>query len=444
MKKFELLFYISVCVGIFINNSSYAIISGMFENVTGFWSLIALGIAGMLCIVIADAIACLAYKYPSAPGIRTYLKKAFPNRVSLFFVYLYIFFLLIAGAVESSVFGNIYRLIFPGADPVFIFSSMIFLIVVVNLYGLRLSRSVQFVTTVVMCFIILFLGIYVVANGPAGRSADFMDISNGLIYLQHLPAAVGIGFFLFVGFEWVTPLGFSKSSYEVKIPASMPIAIIIGTLVYGIFIIGASFTLPRTQIVNTNVYQLELAKQITFMDGRWIIVLLSSLCVISTFNAGIMGGARLLYALGRENKLPKVLTRISLRNGNPYVAIITLGVLVEALTIPVYYTGSELVFAVAASSLMCFIYIMLMISSMRILKGNIQSSGFTGYFSDSTKKVVIFLLAGVGMATLFSLPGKERYVLGLLCGLSALALGMCVYYGREKASVTGSIQDPVL
>ena len=119
MKKvFELTFYITFGAGIAFGISSFQVISELFKGVNSFWVVVAICLAGLFCMLISSAISELASMYPSSPGIRTYLKVAFDNRVSLLLVYLYLIFMVLVAGVESYMFALVAKAIFPNASAV--------------------------------------------------------------------------------------------------------------------------------------------------------------------------------------------------------------------------------------------------------------------------------------------------------------------------------------
>ena len=121
MKKYiELMFYVSFGAGMAFGTSSFTMMSGLFEITTTIWVVIAICLSGFLCILISSSVAELASMYPSSPGIRTYLKVAFDNRVSLLLVYLYLIFMVLVAGVESYMFALVAKAIFPNASAILV------------------------------------------------------------------------------------------------------------------------------------------------------------------------------------------------------------------------------------------------------------------------------------------------------------------------------------
>lgn len=418
MKKIkETLFYISICIGIAINTSSFAIIAGMFIGSSVILVLVSIVLAGFFCIIISDSVSELASRYPSAPGVRTYFKKAFSEKSSLFLVYSYLIFVIIAGAVESSLFAYVYKLWIPEANSFLLYTLMLSIIVLANLVGFKLSRDLQILATILLVTLILFLGASGIINNSSAFTTDHFSITNFSISdsVVQILYATGLSIFLFIGFEWVTPLGYSRDSYKNRIPLSMPFSILFNVVVYSVFIIGLSLVMSDELIAKELLPQIQLSKLIFPEYGKYIVISLASVCIISTFNAGIMGGSKLIYALGREKKLPSFFVKKSLSNGVPYVAILALGVTVELLTVFINTSNLELTFATAATAIMCMIYIALIIAAKKIEKKNPgRKAAYIGKFSYKIKSVVMVVLFVIGALTVFSIPDQEIEIFTIL------------------------------
>src|SRR5262249_27144468 len=149
-----------------------------------------------LCVGIAGSVAELASMYPSAPGVRTYLKAAFDNRISLMLVYLYLIFMILVAAVEAYMFGLVVRSTFPGTPPLAAGLSLIAFTVAVNLRGLELPKTMQIVTTVLLIVLVMVLGVMGIVRG-----GQLPAPNEGWEQAAKVPAAIGMAVYLFIGFE---------------------------------------------------------------------------------------------------------------------------------------------------------------------------------------------------------------------------------------------------
>lgn len=434
-KRKELFFYITVCVGTALSSSSFTVMAGMFETIHGIWVIISAILAGLFCVFIADSIAELSKRFPSAPGIRTYFKKALSARSSLFFVYFYFIFILIIGSVESCMFSLVFKQMFPGANTSLIITCMLSLIVLFNLVGLSLPRNVQMITTSVVVVAMLFIGI---AGGYSGRHniSSMVNSIKDLDQVKWIPLTFGMAIFLYVGFEWVAPLGISPQSYKKLIPISMPIGITINIIIYSIFLSGLCLVIPNGQLSGNIFLHVKYSVAILGTFGPLFALTLSTLVIISTFNSGIMGGCRLIYALGREGNLPKAVTKLS-SAGVPYIAILLLGVLICLFSLMVNSLGLILVCAAVGSSMICFIYAALIISGI-IIKSRLANlpEGYKSWFPEKLKPSLVVILCIIGLLTLFSISGQYIQTITIFFITVGVAFLLSLAYGYRRPVIT--------
>lgn len=434
-KNKELFFYITVCMGTALSSSSFTVMSGMFETINGIWVLISTILAGIFCIAIADSIAELASRYPSAPGVRTYLKNAFNPKTSLFFAYLYMLFILIIGSVESCMFSLVVKQLFPTINGSLIIILMLVSVVAFNLIGLELPRNIQMLTTSIVVIALLSLGLAGIYKGHGNMSNLVHEIED-MNQFKWIPLTLGMAIFLFVGFEWVTPLGYSSQSYQRKIPLSMPLGILFNIIVYVIFLTGLCLVVPKAQLSENVFPHVKYALSLFGSAGVWFAAILSSLAIISTFNSGIMGGSRLLYALGREGKLPKFVTKISLSQGVPYVSIIMLGVFVGIVSLFVNAYDIVLVSAAVGSSIICFLYAALMAGSIIInAKGARKQAGYSSMLPEKLKLPFIVILFVIGILSLFSIPGQSNLSITIFLIVIIVAFTLSMIYTHNAPAV---------
>ncbi len=405
-SRSELTFYVSIGAGMALGTSSFTMLSGLFDVVSSLWVAVAILLAGLFCIIISSSVAELASMYPSSPGIRTYLKVAFGNRLSLFLVHLYLIFIVLIAGVESYVFAQVIAILMPGVPPMGIVLALLALVVVTNLMGLELPRWMQILTAFVLITSILVMGAFGALTLHAQAEGLHLSLGENLSNLKGLPGAASMAIFLFIGFEWVTPLGLRPSSYEKKIPRSMPLAIITNMIAYSFFVVGLSTTLAPTRIVADSIPQVPYFTTLFGTPfGSYFAGALSVLAIFSTFNAGIMGSSRLIFVLTREGNLPKWCAKISLRTGAPVGAISVLGVLAVLSALLVVSFDLELIAAVIGSSIICFVYAAFMLAVVRLRKTQPDvKRPYVTRVPAPLRWFLIIVIPLTGIAALFSLP----------------------------------------
>jgi ethanolamine permease len=436
-KAFELGFYVTFGAGIAFGISSFTILSELFKVASSFWLVISICLAGFICMLLSSCIAELASMYPSSPGVRTYLKVALPPRTSLFLVYLYLIFMIMVAGIESYLFALVVRQLFPHLPALAVVITLLVCTVVVNLLGLELPRGVQMFTTTALILSVLFLGV-------AGAAPHLGNLHWGANMfsghpLSQISDALGSAVYLFIGFEWVTMMGFSAKSYEHKIPISMPLAILTNIVAYCIFAMALAARMSTDAVTASAIPQLPYFVQMFGPRGAYVGLALSILAIVSCFNAGVMGGSRLIYALAREGNFPKSWGTLSLTTGAPIGGVLVLGVLATIASVIIVSFELEEVAAVVGSGIVCCVYAAFVWAVLRLRKTQPNARRtFRSPLPIWLHWVLIVALPAAGVAALFGIKGKTVQVLATTAGLvlaSAITVLWSTKYKNNEAAL---------
>ena len=422
-KRWEFVFYVSVGTGMAFAASSFTMIAGLFDVVTGPLVLVAIALAAGLCFIISGSIGELASMYPSAPGVRTYLKAAFGNRTSLFLVHLYLIFIVLMAGAESYVFALVMGAIWPRLSSLTVVIGLLICAVGANLAGLALPRWLEIVATGLLVSMVVGFGAFGLVTSPVAWSDALSP--RGTSEWSWVPAAAAMAVFLFVGFEWVTPLGLSPKSYQRRIPLSMPVAIAVALIAYASFAVGLGAQLPPERIAGTLIPQTAYLARLIGHSGVYWAGVISVLATFSTFNAGVMGSARLIQALAREGNLPQPLAMISLETGAPVGAVLLLGGLSGLSAVVVIVGDLALAAAVVGSAIVCCVYTAFMLAVIRLR--TVQAERRRTYRTHIPLSIQWAVVVGLPLMALQSLlaqPGKPyQPALGMV-GCVIVAMGL--------------------
>jgi|GEM_PF-1058843 len=419
-KRSNFIYYISVGAGMAMATSSCTMISGLYRA-GSLWSVPAGPVvAGVICILIAASVGELASMFPSAPGIRTYLKVAFGDRFSLMLVYLYLSFLALAGGMESYMFALVVKSVFPSVSPLLLVYLMLLGVLAINWMGMELPKSAQIVSTGLLILGTILLGILpFLQSRPLFAEWGPDPFVAGPFFMQ-LPALIGMAVFLFVGFEWVTPLGKGPDSYRRSIPFSMPVAIIINIVMNIIFCVGLTASMGKGEIMNSPLPQIPLAFKTLGSWGGPFALALSALASFSTFNAGILGGSRMVYGLAREGKLPAWCASIHMRSASPRGGILFLGAATFIASTLMLLFRIEILSALVASAMVCFTYGAIMAANLRLRKTRPAAQRpFRSPLPLTVQLATAIAAPLLGIACLFSQPELGAKPVLLAVGLVA-------------------------
>lgn len=245
--------------------------------------------------------------------------------------------------------GGVYASVADEAQPAFaaiglhlpwqIYAIVAFLLVVFFAYlDIKTSSAIililegaSMILVTVVCVIILEKGGY---HGHAFSFAPFRP--NGAS-LASLGLGIVYSFSAFSGFEAAATMGEESA----KPRRMIPMAIAISLAVVAIYEIGVAFVVtnafPSTKLLAGSA--VPLVSVTSHFVAPWVGTLVNFGAVVSSFGAAVAcvnGGARMLFALGRDGVGPKMLRRVSPRTGSPVgalalVALVSLAFLVGFL-----------------------------------------------------------------------------------------------------------------
>jgi ethanolamine permease len=278
---------------------------------------------------------------------------------------------------------------------------MIAAVTVINLRGLEMPRKMQIVTTIVLVAAIFGLGaagLFIAPSAPVPVPPERPLPETFALFF----GSIGFALFLFVGFEWVVPLGRNANAFVNQIPRAMQIAVLINMVMYAVFTAGVLCHVSQVEMIAGIHPQILLGETLFGRTGTMIALAMSALAIISTFNAGVMGGARLIYAMAREGYFPAPLARVSLTTGTPTTAVMVLGGVVATVSMIVIIGHLEIVFAVIASSIICIVYILQIVSLIRLRQAGKTHFRYASRVPELGKWVIVFVLALFGTLGMFA------------------------------------------
>ena len=338
--------------------------------------VVAVLMATVLVIIAALAYGELVSIYPTAAGNRVFLKKPLGDVIALALSLMWIFILLGAAGVEGYVVGYVLHYLislYVGGIALTILSPLVLslivmtLILAINILGVEISGNFQMGITYFIAaslIVISIISIFIFRNTVP------QTITNiGNFNLIDALSAAAIGVYFFLGFGRVTTLGEEAVDYKRGLPLSIPIGVSILGIVF-IFITTAIFMrVPITSLISMLIPQVLLGKYLLGSEGAIFMIIVSVLMSFSTFNAGVLGTSRLIYALGREGTLPRFLGKIHKRYFTPYTSLLFLYAIAVLMVFIITYTRSFSMPLYVAAGFNPFMYIVLFTRGLNFLLG---------------------------------------------------------------------------
>ena len=323
-----------------------AMIGWSWVLLTGSWveragvggAVLAFVVGGIAVILISLTYAELVAAMPEAGGEHVYTYRAFGRLLSFVCSWALVMGYVSVPVFESVALATGVEYIFPNmhagmlwrvadapvyASLVAVGVSGAIVMTAINYVGIRLAAFVQTIITF-MFFLIgaMFLGGALVNGSAANAEPVFHGgVAGAMGVLIMVPA-------LLVGFD-VIP----QSAEEIKVPYEqvgrlLIISVVMAVLWYVLITAAVAFSLDAkaragaavaTADANAAVWHSTLAGKLMIIGGIG--------GILTSWNAFIVGGSRVIYALAKSGLLPAPLRRLHPKYNTPWIAVLLVGIL---------------------------------------------------------------------------------------------------------------------
>jgi amino acid transporter len=310
--------------GMAISIGNNAVLGSSFAHSTPLEVTLAVAIAGVLMLVIALCFVEMSAMFPGGVGLRAFTRAAFGEQWSTALTLLYILMAIGMGAFEAHLCYSVFRAWLPGAFASVLVTAILSLIVWINLLGFEAPEKLQTICTLAVVGMLWLLALPGLTHAPAPTPVlASARLGSGLLL------AVPTALFLFVGVEWACYSATKRSTFAVELPRGVRWAIVIVASAYLPLSVAFPRVLDPRVIPTLELPHLALAPTGTAV--WYLAIAISVLALTTTFNVGLGGTARMLYALAREGVLPKTLARLSAGALVPRRAVLLVAGVVLAL-----------------------------------------------------------------------------------------------------------------
>src|SRR5262245_11553981 len=303
------------------------------QLVGGLWSVAAVGVAGVLCALLARVFTRLSDVVPSGAGLLAYVSRGLGRHTGVVMVAPYLILMLFLVGFEALIMGALLAHLLP--IPALI-GAMLFLIGTwaVCRAGLRIGYRVQALTTSALFVCLVGLSIAAVIDA-ASRGDLTVRLLPSVPSPTAFVVAVGQALFLFMGFELLTS-HVEVVPTRVVGPALLG-SVVVLTIFYAVVSLGFSCLtgLPEAR-ARLFVPQLAIAEQ---TGSTGVTVLVAAVCVLasfSSFNGALLALSRFIYALAAQGMLPRRLSKMEPRTLTARAALAALLGLALGFTAAIY------------------------------------------------------------------------------------------------------------
>jgi amino acid transporter len=354
---------VATSVGLPFAALEYLAAASLVVYVAGDMAWLAIATATLLVLATWGLFGELNGLFPTAAGIRLWMTRSFSDRISLTLTFTYLVTIVAVIAADAFIVGDAVAHTLGNADWVAVVYVVLAIgaAMTVNLRGITLAGGTQQAITVIVIAGSLVVALLAIAFGdpvPASERPGSTGFDTG--FLQ----AVALGVFLFAGFEWVTTTAEETRDPARTVPRAMLIAIAVLFVVTTVIALAMSRLLDAGQLDSVHP-QLFLGEAALGTAGLWLMMVVTSLTAINTFNGGFITASRFLYATAREGNLPE---RFALLNGRavPWLPVVALAAIALGLALLVAVTGGWKVLVAVGAALEAFLFAVTAICVLRL------------------------------------------------------------------------------
>jgi amino acid transporter len=395
---------------------------------------LAILVAGVLIVFAGANFSELNALFPSAAAIRVWIRRGVTDRFSLVSSMVYMLTVVFVIAADAFVLGHTFSRAVPAVPALLWILVLLALVTWSNSRGIKVAGTVQDSNAFVLLGTLILFSLIVLGHTPDLGRFRYFNLG------PHWFEAVALGIFIFVGFEWVTPLA-EEFQDSRQIPKGMFIALGLIAIAFGLFSLALTVAFPHGHgLTHSFVPQLLVGMRALGPLGFWWMAFVTLTTAMTTFNGGLLSASRFVYALARESALPAWFAHLN-RRLVPQNALMVLAASAFVLAVVVYGTGQYLVLINAGAgveSLMYALSSILVISLRRREPARPRSFRVFGY--PLVPALVALLFLGLGIEALLTptgpsgFPGALIFFLAIVTVMSGYVVGVVPRLKKRRSA----------
>ncbi len=315
-------------LGVIIGAGIYVIIgeaAGIAGNSLWLSFLIAALIAG--CTGLSYAELSSTFPYDAAEYV--YTERAFKDkRFSFGIGWMKLVTHIVSIAAVALGFGG-YLSRLTGWNFVFCAVLLLFVLTLINLFGLKQAMGLDMVLVLVaMLGLLLLIGFGISSVHAPEFYMPTVGSSSGII------TAAALVFFAFLGFENLGNLGEEVRDPKKTLPRALIISVIVSVGLYMLVAVIAVSVVPWEQLGNSSAPLSDVMAALLGHKAGWLMAIMALGATGSTVLGLLIGTSRIIYGMAEEHTIPSIFGKVSRIRRVPYIAIIVTSLICMLCVLP--------------------------------------------------------------------------------------------------------------
>ena len=365
-KNISLLSAFSIAAGAMISSGLF-VLPGVVYTKTGPAIILVYLLGGILMIPTIFCQSELATAMPKAGGEYNYIMRILGAPAGMIAGFASWFSVAMKSAFALIGIGTFLTLINPGV-PEFqirlLAAGAAIFFTIMNLFSTKHSGNLQTIMVIVLMGI---LTIFLIGGYPNIEMDHYQNFfANGPVAFF---AAVGMIFISFGGLTNIASMSEEITDSGKNLPRAMFLAFIVMMAFYVLVIATVVGVLPHEALSGSLTPISTAAKYFAGNIGLVLMSITAMLAFVTTANAGIMSSSRVALALGRDDLIPEIFTKLSDKHKTPYISVLFTGGFITVIILSLHIDSLVKV----ASAMMLFLYILINASLIIIRNINLRN-----------------------------------------------------------------------
>ena len=304
-------------VGTAIGGVMFAIM-GRAADAAGPSIVITFLIGAFFAFLMGLSYAELGSTVPSAAGgAIAFVGKAFGKKIPTFLAGWFSWVGSVTDcAIGSVVFAFSVNYFVRWIDPFVLAVITLIVFALINFRGTRSMGVAQFCLTAVLIFTLCFF--------IAGSSLNFsLDRFEPFFPSGITPTLLMVSFIFptYAGYESITQLSEEVRTAGKTVPRALLLTLIVVTLLFTGTVVAMIGGAPREVYINSSTPLQDAANYFMGPVGGAVVSIGAIVAALSTINGAMAGGARIAFALSRNDFLPSIFKKVHPRYRSPFTAL---------------------------------------------------------------------------------------------------------------------------
>lgn len=339
-------------------------VPAIIAAIAGYDGLWAWPLLLVLVFPIAIVFAELGKRYPSAGGVAYFVSKSFGAHLGRVTGWSFLSVIPVGLPAALYILSGFWRSLFVlSPESEFAVQAITLLLLLgLGFFGANASGWIQ---SIIAILIIGLVATICFTSSPSVLSIDWPDITT--IDFSAMTSALAVMFWCFVGLEAFVHLTSEFKNPEKDFPRALIIGLLVAGFVYWACTAAVLFFAPTDVTATT-----ALPKIIDILLGKkalWIFCLIGYLACFASINIYIQSFARLIWSQAVLDYPTSRLAKLSKRSSPFNALFVVILVIFICLVIAHFFTISLNNLLEYANGVFVLIYLLAMISAIRLLKG---------------------------------------------------------------------------